>query len=97
MIVDRTTGSETGQPAKVIGAAEILRLQQIVRQVPVSRHVLTYATTLVRATRPQTKTASNTIRRYVHCGAGPRARPGAAGLFSGWNAPPGPVAAIMGF
>ena len=73
VIVDRTTGAASGEPTKVIGAAEILRLQEIVRQVPISRHVLTYATTLARATRPETKNASKTIRRYVHCGAGPRA------------------------
>jgi MoxR-like ATPase len=73
VIIDRTTGVEARQPAKVMGAAEIRRVQQIVRQVPISRHVLTYATTLARATRPESSNASNTIRRYVHCGAGPRA------------------------
>ena len=73
VIVDRTTGARDSKPSKVIGGPEILRLQQIVRRVPISRHVLTYATTLVRATRPETKNASKTIQRYVHCGAGPRA------------------------
>ena len=73
IIVDRTTGGFEAQPAPVITAEQIVRLQQIVRQVPISNHVLTYATTLVRATRPETPTAPDMIRQYVHCGAGPRA------------------------
>ncbi len=73
IIIDRTTGKGGRKPKKVIGAAEIVRLQQVVRQVPISRHVLTYVTTLVRATRPQTKGAPEVITKYVHCGAGPRA------------------------
>jgi MoxR-like ATPase len=75
-IVDSTTGRSAGKPRKVIGAAEILRLQEVVRQVPISRHVLTYVTTLVRATRPETHGtagAPEMVGKYVHCGAGPRA------------------------
>ena len=56
-----------------MGGGEILRLQKVVRDVPVSRHVLTYVTTLVRTTRPQTRGAPKPIRDFVHCGAGPRA------------------------
>jgi MoxR-like ATPase len=35
--------------------------------------VLTYVTTLTRATRPQTKGVPDFITKFVHCGAGPRA------------------------
>jgi MoxR-like ATPase len=73
VIIDRTTKKSGREPKKVIGAAEILRLQKIVRQVPISDHVLTYVTTLVRATRPETKDSPDIIKKYVHCGAGPRA------------------------
>ncbi|QNN23233.1 AAA domain-containing protein [Planctomycetales bacterium ZRK34] len=73
VIIDRTTGFTPRQPKKVIGAAEIIRLQKVVRRVPISSHVLTYVTSLVRATRPQTKGAPKIIEKYVHCGAGPRA------------------------
>src|SRR5690606_10757191 len=73
VIIDRTTGYVPPRPKKVIGASDILKLQKIVRQVPVSSHVLTYATTLVRATRPQTPGAPKVIQKFVHCGAGPRA------------------------
>jgi len=73
IIVDRTTAKAGREPGKVIGAADILRIQRIVRRVPLSRHVLTYVTTLVRATRPETPGAPKNVSKYVHCGAGPRA------------------------
>ena len=73
IIVDRTTGRAHPQPRSIIGAEEIIRLQQLVRKIPISPHVLTYVTTLVRATRPETKNCPEMISKYVHCGAGPRA------------------------
>ncbi|MFW6058717.1 MAG: AAA family ATPase [Phycisphaeraceae bacterium] len=73
IIIDRTTGKGGRKPEKVIDAETIVRLQQVVRQVPVSQHVLTYVTTLVRATRPDNKTGDQVVNQYVHCGAGPRA------------------------
>ena len=73
VIVDRTTGQSDQKPAKVLDADQIVRLQKLVRRIPVSRHLLTYVTTLVRATRPETKGRPMRIARFVHCGAGPRA------------------------
>lgn len=37
----------------VLGAAEVLALQEIVRRVPASRHVVSHALDLVRRTRPR--------------------------------------------
>ena len=73
IIVERTTGAAGHRPRKVIGAKEIVRLQHLVRKVPISPHVLTYVTTLVRSTRPETKGCPETVSKYVHCGASPRA------------------------
>ena len=73
IIVDRTPTTVAAAPKPTIDAQQIVRLQNIVRQVPISNHVLTYATTLARATRPETPAAPEMIRQYVHCGAGPRA------------------------
>ncbi len=72
-IVEHTTRAVAESLRPVIGAEDIMRLQRVVRQVPVSRHVLTYVTTLVRASRPQTADCPEAIKKYVHCGAGPRA------------------------
>ena len=58
---------------KVLNAAEILELQQVVRDMPISSHVVKYATRLVRATRPPDARAPDFIKKWIHCGAGPRA------------------------
>src|SRR5437763_15917474 len=51
-IVRRTTMDLEGQPQPVLGAADILEVQKIVRQLPVSDHLFDYAVSLPRATRP---------------------------------------------
>src|SRR5207244_2400952 len=51
-IMKQTTGGDGPQPAPVLSAEQILRMQQIVRQVVVADHVFAYAADLVRATRP---------------------------------------------
>ena len=48
-------------------------LQSTVRQLPVSPHVVKYATRLVRMTRPKAEDAPQFIKDNVHVGAGPRA------------------------
>ena len=58
---------------KVLTGAEILELQGVVRNLPVSDHVVKYATRLVRATRPGDARAPEFIKKWIHCGAGPRA------------------------
>jgi len=73
IIVKQTTRDLELAVHKVMGADEILRLQEIVRRVPVSSHVVKYATSLVRASRPGTDNSLGYINDWVHCGAGPRA------------------------
>ncbi|HWB59330.1 MAG TPA: MoxR family ATPase, partial [Chthoniobacteraceae bacterium] len=58
---------------KVLNAAEILELQNVVREMPISDHVVKYATRLVRSTRPADSRAPDFIKKWIHCGAGPRA------------------------
>ncbi|MBL7223412.1 MAG: AAA family ATPase [Candidatus Brocadiae bacterium] len=72
-IVKETTRLQKLEPQKVIGGEEIIALQNIVRRVPVSDHVIKYATRLVRCTRPETGQAPQFITDWVYCGAGPRA------------------------
>jgi MoxR-like ATPase len=69
-IVETTTSKPPGNPAVVLGAEDILRIQRLIKTVPISRHVLNYAIRLVRATRDGTV---KSIRDYVSWGAGPRA------------------------
>jgi len=67
-----TTGRKTDQ-RKILDAAEILELQRVVSELPISDHVVKYATRLARATRPPDKRAPDFVKKWLHCGAGPRA------------------------
>ena len=71
-IARRVTGGQTGEIEPVMGAADILAVQDLVTRVPVSDHVLGYACALVRATRPGTPEAPDFVNRWVAWGAGPR-------------------------
>jgi MoxR-like ATPase len=72
-VARRTTGTKTETVAPVLGAEEILRLQQLVRQVPVSDHVVRYALSLVRQTRVGSDGIPDFVDELVGWGAGPRA------------------------
>ena len=72
-IVHMTTGQSKTQPKPALPAEKLLRLQNTVRQLPVSKHVVKYATRLARATRPKDEWAPDFIKEHVYCGAGPRA------------------------
>ena len=68
-----TTGTEVAEVRPVLGAAEVLELQSIVRGVAVSDAILRYAADLVRASRPGTPEAIDAADRWARWGAGPRA------------------------
>ena len=69
-IVESTTSTTPGDTQIVVRGKDILRIQQLVKRVPVSSHVLNYAIRLVRATRDESVEG---VRDYVNWGAGPRA------------------------
>ncbi|MFO0693239.1 MAG: MoxR family ATPase [Polyangiales bacterium] len=72
-IVRRTTAKSTEEPAKVLDAESILAFQELVPRVPVADHVVAYAVTLARATRPGDGAATTMAKSYLAYGAGPRA------------------------
>jgi MoxR-like ATPase len=72
-VAKRTTGTATAELAPVLRAEDILRLQRIVRQVPVSDHVVRYALSLVRQTRVGSEGVPDFVDDLVGWGAGPRA------------------------
>lgn len=71
-IVNLTVESEMPEPQKVIEGKEILNIGRIVRQVPIARPVLEYATRLVLSTQPHIE-ENEIARKYLKFGAGPRA------------------------
>src|SRR5688500_876746 len=72
-IVLQTTSNEKPSPRKVMEGAAILRYQELVRRVPVSPFVVSYAVALSQSSRPQNGDAPQFVRDYVEWGAGPRA------------------------
>ena len=68
-----TTTEDIARVSPVFSREELLELQTIIRQIPVSPHVVKYAVALARATRPDTPEALPTIKKYAQWGAGPRA------------------------
>src|SRR5690606_32868812 len=72
-IVMQTTAPRHVELQPVFSKEQMLAFQALVRRMPVSRHVVSYAVAIARATRPQNPAASDVARQYVEWGAGPRA------------------------
>jgi len=77
-IVRRSTTRRDAKITPVLSHADILRVQELVRQAPVADHVIRYALRLVRATRIKEPmdagaTRPQILTDYVAWGAGPRA------------------------
>jgi len=72
-IMKQVTGTYEAELTATLTGEDILRLQQIVRRVPVADHVFQYARDIVRATRPGSKDAPAFVNELVNWGAGPRA------------------------
>lgn len=58
---------------KVLHGDDILRLQHLVRRVPVADHIFGYAKRLTRMSRPNTPEAADFVNKWLTWGAGPRA------------------------
>jgi MoxR-like ATPase len=69
----QTTGADEPEIRQVLGAAELLQLQRLVRRVPAPPSLVSYAVRLARMTRPVEGGAPEFVRKYVSWGAGPRA------------------------
>ena len=72
-ILIKTTLDSIPQLGALLTRDDILRFQNLVRRVPVSRYVANYAARLARATRPDDSLAPDFIPKWVQWGCGPRA------------------------
>ena len=74
-IVKQTTAGPTDEPNSVLGAEDCLKIQEMIRMVPVADHVVAYALRLVRATRVRSDEPGipAIVKDYLSWGAGPRA------------------------
>jgi MoxR-like ATPase len=71
-VLEKTTGTYKAQINKIITAEEIIKLQQLTREVHLDSALLGYITRLIRATRLESTTVSE-VKSYVEWGAGTRA------------------------
>jgi MoxR-like ATPase len=72
-VVMGTTANVQVEIKPVLGAGEVLRLQELVRGVPVADAVVRYAVNLAGASRPGYGPKHDAIHRFVRYGASPRA------------------------
>ena len=72
-VVKNTTGTIHNEVTKLLNAEQIIYFQQLVRNIPVTDHVLEYAVKLVAKTRPGGEFAAPQVKRLLTWGAGPRA------------------------
>ena len=72
-IAKQTTALQSDSIREVLTAEDVLELQKVVRQVPVTDHVVEYALVLVRQTRVGQEGVPDYIRDWLSWGAGPRA------------------------
>ncbi|MEW6355361.1 MAG: MoxR family ATPase [Planctomycetota bacterium] len=72
-IVEKTTTAEVHKVEPIFSKEDVMDFQQIVRRVPVSKHVIRFAVDLARQTRPGDIGTPQFVNDFVEWGAGPRA------------------------
>jgi MoxR-like ATPase len=73
-IVRQTTALQDIKLKPVLSGEDVLRIQSLVRQVPVADHVVRYALQIARSTRIREESEKpEVVQNYVAWGAGPRA------------------------
>ena len=72
-IVKSTTSNTEVSVNKVLSSEEILKIQDLIRSIPVADNVVEYAVKLVTKTRPENDLATDFVKKYLSWGAGPRA------------------------
>ena len=72
-IVEQTTGARVARLEPVLDSAQVRAAQELVRRIPVSKHLVRAAVALTRLTRPGDADAPALVKEFVEWGAGPRA------------------------
>jgi MoxR-like ATPase len=72
-VIDLTTTTRVPKVQAVTNAEEILDFQTLVRMVPIADSIARYVVSLVRATRANSGTAPDFVKKYVNYGASVRA------------------------
>jgi MoxR-like ATPase len=71
-IAERTTGEPAPKVDEVSRGEDILKMRELVREVPAAKHVKEFAARVVLATQPDSEFATALVKKYVRYGASPR-------------------------
>jgi MoxR-like ATPase len=72
-VVKTTTAIIDPHFNRPVGGDDLIAFQRLVRRVPVAEPVMRYALNLVRTSRPKSKQAPESVKKYVAFGASVRA------------------------
>lgn len=72
-IIKSTTSTVTAEANEVLSTEEVVRLQELVRGVPIADEVIRFAARLAASTRPGEVEGLDSVHRYLGYGASPRA------------------------
>ncbi len=72
-VVRATTAIIDPQFERTVTGADLIAFQRLVRRVPVAEPVMRYALNLVRTSRPKSRQAPDSVKKYVAFGASVRA------------------------
>ncbi|HHY86248.1 MAG TPA: MoxR family ATPase [Verrucomicrobia bacterium] len=71
-VARRTTVREMPRASVVLKSADVIRMSEVVRDVPIAAHVEQYAARLLVATHPGSPHETPMVKQYVKYGASPR-------------------------
>ena len=72
-VVRTTTALQDPQFARPVNGEDLVAFQRLVRRVPVAEAVMRYALNIVRTSRPKSKQAPDSVKKWVAFGASVRA------------------------
>lgn len=72
-IMNITVGTTRPSIEKKMSGEDILAAREIIKNIPMSTEVASYAADLVLSTHPDSENANEDCKKYVSCGASPRA------------------------
>lgn len=72
-IIERTTKTTEPEVGVVVKQDELIEVINLVREVPIADIVINYIISIIEATHPHKKEATELVRKYIRYGASPRA------------------------
>ncbi|WP_409275646.1 AAA family ATPase [Neobacillus sp. SCS-31] len=71
-IARRTTGTETPIVSRAVSADDVIRLQQLAKEILVSEEILDFAVAIVTCSHPGSEGSSESVNKFIQYGIGPR-------------------------